>query len=174
MPIFNTPRAGRNQEEYLKVLVERMFFDKRRIFKQGYGVVDINPAVVVASFNSIRNTYCNGTHIQVHYIEICIEKEFGIEETIRVMHSMGDYFLGQGFMAFASIIKKENFYVITFAVNSVSHLNGKAFLDNNAHYSYIYQMLKWILPADWKLNATECVFFNPAEGNGNYIHGELI
>lgn len=174
MPIFNTPRAGRNQEEYLELLVERMFSDERRVFKQGYGVVDINSAVVVASFNSIRNTYCSGIHIQVHYIEIFIEKEFGIEETIRVMHCMGDYFLGQGFMTFASIIKKENFYVITFAVNSVSHLNGKAFLDNNAHYSYIYGMLKRIFPADWKLSATDSVFFNPEEGNGNYVHGELI
>ena len=174
MPIFNTPRANRNQEGYLEELIARMFSDERRIFKHGYGVIDVSPEVVVASFNSVKNAHCTDIHVQVHHIEVHIEKEFVIEETIRVMHCMGDYFYKKGFIAFASIIKKKNYYVISFAVNSVSYLNGRAFLDNNAHYSYIYQMLKWILPADWKLDVNDSVFFNPEDGKGNYVHGELI
>lgn len=174
MPIFSTPRAGKNQEGYMEKLIGRMYADERTVDKKGHGVCDTSPEVITATFNSVRNGLGKANQVKVHYLEIYVELEFGIEKAMNIAKFIGDYFYNQGFLAFTNTMVLKNYYLIAIAINAISHVTGKCFTDNNAQYANLYQVLKRTFPADWKLDVESCVFFNPKDGTGNYVHGKLI
>lgn len=174
MPIFNTPRAGRNQKGYMETLIEKMCVDERVLDKQGYGVVDVSPGVITATFDNVRNGFGKDNKVKVHYLEIYVELEFGIDKAMEISRFIGDYFYDQGFLAFINTMVLNNYYLIAVAINAVSYKTGQCFADNNAQYANLYKVLKRVFPADWKLDVENCVFFNPKDGKGNYIHGKLV
>ncbi len=174
MPILNTPRAGRNMEGYMENLIENMYTNENAIYRQGYGVCAISPEAVIDSYHYVRNTYGKNNSVKVHYIEIYMEKEFGIEATLGIADIFGRYLYGQGFQVFISTLRLENYYLITVAVNAVSYIDGRAFHDNNMQYANIYYFLKTNMQCDWEITVEDNIFFNPKRRNGNYVHGKLL
>ena len=174
MPIFNTPRAGKNQDGYMEKLIEKMFSDERALDKHGYGVCDTSPEVISATFNSVYSAYGKNNQIRAHYLEIYVELEFGKEKALEIARFIGNYFCDHGFLAYANTMVLQNHYLIAVAINAVSHITGKCFADNNAQYVHLFDALQTVFPADWKLDVDPCVFFNSKEGSQNYIHGKLI
>lgn len=110
MPILNTPRAGRKQEGYMETLLTNMYTEETVIYKMGYGVCDINPEILISSFYSVQNTFCKFNPIKVHYMEIYIEKEFGIEIILSLADLFGRYLYGQGFQCYISTIDSDLVY----------------------------------------------------------------
>ena len=174
MPIFNVVRARRNREGYMENLISNMYTEESVIYRMGYGICAVNADTIISSFYYTRNTFCSNNSIKVHQMEIYIEKEFGIEETIRIADAFGSYILGLGFQVFTSTLDSDNYYLITIAVNAISFMNGKAFHDNNMQYVNICNYLKSIVPYDWEFEVTDNTFFNPEDGSNNYIHGILM
>lgn len=174
MPIFNTPRARRNQEGYMENLIERMYIDERTLDKQGYGVCDLSPEIIAVTFDNVRNGFGKDNKVKVHYLEIYVELEFGDEKAMEISRFVGDYFYAQGFLTFINTMEMNNHYLIAIALNAVSYKTGQCFQDNNAQYVNLYQILKQVFPADWKLGVDNCVFFDPKHGKGNYVHGKLV
>lgn len=173
MPVLNTPRAGRKQNDYTENLIWSMYNDEDVIWRWGYGVCAMSPEIILSSYNVTRNIFCKSNLIKVHYIELFIEKEFGIAETLRIADLFGRYILGQGFQNFISIIDSENYYMIAVAVSSTSYVNGSAFHDNNLQYANICVFLKNIMQCDWELEVSDNTFFNTKDGTKNYVHGKL-
>lgn len=173
MPIINTPRAGRKQEDYLENLITSMYTEEKAIYRLGYGVCAISPEAVINSYYAVRKALCKINPIKAHYIELFIEKEFGIEETFRIAYLFGNYLFGQGFQNFISIIDSDNYYLIAVAVNAASYINDSAFHDNNMQYANICVFLKNIMQCDWELEVSDNTFFNTEDGTNNYLHGKL-
>lgn len=174
MPVFNVPRAGRKQDGYMETLLTNMYEEETAIYRMGYGVCGVNPELIISSFYSVQNTFCKVNPIKVHYMEIYIEKEFGIETTLNIADLFGRYVYSQGFQCYTSTIDSDNYYLIVVAVNAVSYVNGKAFHDNNMQYVQICNFLKSIMPAEWEFEVENNTFFNPEDGTGNYVHGKLM
>lgn len=171
MARFNVPRASRNQEGYTEKLVFHMHSDQRVVFKQGYGVYDINPEMIVDSFQAVRNTYCKINLVKVHYMELFIEREAGLAVAVELADWFGRFLYGNGFQAFVSVMDMESEYAVAVALNAVSYVDGHLFHDNNACYNEIFQHLCRRLQVDWELDVTVNTFFDPKRPEGNYVHG---
>ena len=171
MPIINTPRAGRNQEGYMEGFIQNMFNDPRVFYKNGFGVCGTSPEEVIQFFNSVRNAHGIINDIKVHYLEIEMEMEVGIERTIRLAERVCGYLMENGFQSFYSVARLDECYLIGIAINAVSYLDGRLFHDNNTHYADIYNMANETVPEKWNLEVSEAVFFDPRKGTGNYVHG---
>lgn len=174
MPIFSVVRAGRKQEGYMESLLSNMYSEETAIYRMGYGVCCVDADVIISSFYSVQNTFNKCNHIKVHYMELYIEKEFGIEFTLKVADLFGRYICGLGFQCYTSTIDSNEYYLIAVAVNAVSYIDGKAFHDNNLQYFNICNYLKSIMPEEWEFEVTDNTFFNLEDGTNNYIHGKLM
>lgn len=174
MPIFSVARAGRRQEGYLENLITSMYSEETAIYRMGYGVCGIDADMIINSFYSVQNTFGKNKPIKVHYMEIYIEKEFGIETTLRIADLFGRYICGQGFQCYTSTLDSNEYYLIVVAVNAVSYMNGRAFHDNNLQYVNICDFLKSIMPEDWQTEIADNTFFNLEDGTNNYVHGKLM
>ena len=172
MPIFNTPRADRREDGYMEKLITTVY--ENSVYKEGFGVCDLSPDIIIATFRYIKRVFGKINPLEVHQIEVCVELEFGDEVALEIARYMGIYLYNQGFANFVSIIKLENYYLIKVIINAVSQLNGSMFQDNNRHYLQIYSALKTMLPAEWKLKAMDSVFFDTNNLANSYVHGKLV
>ena len=171
MAVFNTSRAGRNQDGYMESLIGNMYNNEKVFYKNGCGICGFGPEDIVNCFNAIRKIFYKINQIRVHYIEIAVEKEHDVKKVVqladRVSHQLWNY----GYQTFYCVAEFDDCYLIAVAINSTSFVNGISFHDNNKHYVYIYNMIKREMPVDWKLEVEEKIFFNPNDGTGNYTHG---
>ena len=174
MPIFNTPRADRSSANHMENLIRTVWGHEKNVYREGFGVCDFTPDVILASFNSVRKTFGKINPIQVHNLEIFVESEFGADAALGIGRYIGTYFYNLGFCNFVSIIKLENYYLIEVVINAVSHIDGRAFKDNNQQLAQIYADLKLALPADWKLTAMGNVFFDTENLANSYVHGTIV
>ena len=174
MAVFNVPRAGRQNENYTENLIENMFYDERCEFKQGFGVCDSSPEMMVHSFEAIRQTYCKINMLKTHYFELFIEYEIGLCAVKMIAEMIGRGLYNSGFQSFVTAIDTGDRYLISVALNAVSFKDGELFHDNNACYLEIYQFLCNLLPGGICIGVTENTFFNPGKREGNYCHGEYM
>ena len=173
MPIFNVPRTGRKQDGYLEGLLKVIFEHEQSVYKEGFGVCDLSPDIVAATFYSVRNAFGKINSLKTHRIELHIEREFGDDITLEIARYVGNYFLFQGFITFVGIIKLENYYLIEVLINAVSHLNGLAFQDNNWQYVQVYNALKTVFPADWRVSVMDSAFYDSKNLAKSYVCGKL-
>lgn len=171
MAIFNVPRAGRRQSNYMERLIGNMYDDTRSFFKQGYGICDLSSSAIICSFYSVRNTYYKVNPIKIHYMELFVEYEVKKPDVLTVADCMGRFLFECGYQAFVSVIDIGNQYLIAVVVNAVSYRDGSVFYDNNTCYLELYQVICRILPYGCNVKCTENTFFDSDKREGNYVHG---
>ncbi|MBQ3545382.1 MAG: hypothetical protein IJA34_10425 [Lachnospiraceae bacterium] len=174
MAVFNVPRAGRQDENYTKNLIENMFYDERCEYKQGFGICCSSAEMIVYSFEAIRQTYCKINTVKIHYFELFIEYEIGLTSVKKMAEMIGRELYNYGFQSFVTAIDTGDRYLISVALNAVSFKDGELFHDNNACYLEIYQFLCNLLPGGICIEVTENTFFSPERRDGNYCHGEYM
>ena len=79
MAVFNTSRAGRNQDGYMESLIGNMYNNEKVFYKNGCGICGFGPEDIVNCFNAIRKIFYKINQIRVHYIEIAVEKEHDVK-----------------------------------------------------------------------------------------------
>ena len=171
MAIFNVVRAGRKNDGYMEALIENMYKDKRVVYRNGFGVCDDSPELIVCTFDAVRNAYCKVNAIKVHCFEVFIEPEMGMSTISMVADNIGRYLFAKGFQSFIVIIDMGDMFGIVVTVNAVSFHDGSLFHDNNAHYLEIYQYLTKGASVPCKVFATNHSFFAPTLDGENYVHG---
>lgn len=170
MLIFNTVRAGRQQEYYMEKLIHRIYSDARMKFKQGYGALDNSAEEVLHSFGAVQNGFKGYLPIKVHYMEMHIGYEHGEFAVHMIADAMGQYFFNMGYQCLISAVDIGDRFVVVMVVNSVPFNGYQLFHDNNDQHYKIYEYLMQILPEKWTVTATENTIFTEKR-DGNYVHG---
>ena len=174
MLVLNVVRAGRRQEGYLERLIGNMYDNANVFFCRGYGICDLNPESIVASFYSVRNSCCKINPVKVHYMELIVDYDTGMEVVQTMADSLGRYFYERGFQSYITAIDSGRGYVVGVAVNSVSYKGPYLYHDNNAGLLELHQFLCTMAPAGCEVRITKNSVFLPDAPEGNYVHGVYI
>ena len=173
MVVFNVPRAGRQNEDYTKNLIENMYDDENCIYKRGFGVCGNSPKMIVHSFESVRRTYCKVNAIKTHYFELYVEYEIGLTAVEIVAEMIGKGLYNAGFQSFVTISDTGDFFLVAVALNSTSFNRKGLFHDNNTCYTEVYNYICTLFPERIQVGVTENAFFDPSKREGNYCHGRF-
>ena len=172
MAVFITARANRNIADYMEELIRNIFYaEYPLLFRMGYGVFYDSAESVIYAFRAVHNANQRLLKVKVHCMELHIEGDKEEADIISVADAIGRYFYGKGFQAFITVFKVGKIYCVKIVVNASSFIDGHAFHDNNKNYLEVLQYLQMIAPFDWKIEASNSVFFQPGVSTGNYING---
>ncbi len=167
---MNVYRHNRNERDDMNRIIEYMWMNPGKIiYRDAVGVAVESSESISNSFLMVKDMCGANLNVRIHVMELCFEKSIiSLEDMIRTVQTTLLYF-GKYYQCFVVVEETENGYSSKFGINACSYNGIGKFVDNNAAYIWIKDMIFSMTDIETTFSYGKTVlFYNQNNNKCNY------